>query len=119
MSDLPGVMAPDGDPLWIPDHPDGSGWATVDWSSVLRGSRHHYRHAEGDEEARELRPGWYRVVTRANTPGLHAPHENSYYPRADQLADFLAEVILAGGAETLWHVEPVTEPPLEPLLGGQ
>jgi len=28
-----------GDRFWIPDNPDGSGWAEVDWVSASRGSR--------------------------------------------------------------------------------
>lgn len=101
------------DQLWVPDNPDGSGWALVDWTSVARGRRYHYRHAEPDAEARTLRPPWYRVVTRLDTPGLHAPHENSYFVRAGELSDFLAEVVLAGGNEVLWRIEPVESPPPE------
>ena len=101
------------DELWVPDNPDGSGWAPVDWTSVARGRKYYYRHAEPDAEARRLRPPWYRVVTRLDTPLLHAPHENSYYVTADELADFLAELILAGGNEGLWRVDPVDEPPAE------
>ncbi|MCD6056794.1 MAG: hypothetical protein K0Q89_324, partial [Thermomicrobiales bacterium] len=33
-----------GERFWIPDNPDGSGWAEVDWVSASRGSRYHYRH---------------------------------------------------------------------------
>ena len=99
--------------LWVPDHGDGSGWALVDWSSVSRGRRYYYRHAEPDAEARNLRPAWYRVVTRLDTPGLHAPHENSYFVAADELADFLAEVTLSGGSELLWQIEPIESPPTE------
>jgi hypothetical protein len=98
---------------WNPDNPDGSGWADVDWVSVARGSRYHYRHAEPAAEARALRPRFYRVVTRLDTPDLHCPHENSYFVTADRLADFLAEIALTGGNEELWHVEPYAEPPLE------
>jgi hypothetical protein len=98
---------------WIPDNPDGSGWAEVDWVSAVRGSRYHYRHAEPHAEALALLPPFYRVVTRLDTPDLHAPHENSYYVSRDRLADFLAELILAGGAETIWHVEPCEDPPAE------
>ena len=99
--------------LWIPDHADGSGWAPVDWVSAVRGSRYHYRHAEIDVEARSLRPAWYRVVTRLDTPLLHAPHENSYWVSGDRLADFLSELTLAGGDETIWHIEPSENPPPE------
>ena len=101
------------DERWIPDNPDGSGWAEVDWVSAVRGSRYFYRHAEPDVEARRLRPGFYRVVTRLDTPLLHAPHENSYYVPSERLADFLAELMLAGGDEVVWHVEPCEMPPAE------
>lgn len=101
----------EGDSLWAPDNPDGSGWAPVDWVSVVRGSRYHYRHAELSEEANRLRPPWYRVVTRLDTPLLHAPHENDYFVPANRLADFLSEITLAGGEEVIWHIEPCAEPP--------
>jgi hypothetical protein len=101
------------DELWVPDNPDGSGWALVDWSSVVRGRRYAYRHAEPAGEASQLRPAWYRVVTRIDTAELHAPHENSYFVTADELADFLAEVILANGNEVLWRIEPLETPPIE------
>ncbi len=32
--------------MWVPDNPDGSGWAPVAWVSAARGRRYHYRHAE-------------------------------------------------------------------------
>jgi hypothetical protein len=48
---------------------------------------------------------------------VHAPHENSYYVTGDELADFLAEVILAGGNEVLWRIEAVTAPPVEAVPG--
>jgi len=99
--------------LWIPDNDDGSGWALVDWTSVARGRKYFYRHAEPDAEARSLRPTWYQVITRLDTPLLHAPHENSYFVSADELADFLAEIVLAGGNEQLWRIEPVDAPPPE------
>lgn len=101
------------DRLWIPDNPDGSGWADVDWVSAVRGSKYHYRHAEPYEEALALLPPFYRVVTRLESERLHAPHENSYYVPKERLADFLAELILAGGIETIWHIEPCPEPPQE------
>jgi hypothetical protein len=101
------------DRLWIPDNPDGSGWADVDWVSAVRGSRYHYRHSEPSAEARAKLPPFYRVVTRLDTPRLHAPHENGYYVPSDRLADFLAELILAGGDEAIWHIEPCEEPPAE------
>lgn len=98
------------DRLWIPDHPDGSGWADVDWASAIRGSRYHYRHAEPLAAARAKQPPFYRVVTRLESEELHA-HENSYYVPRDALTDFLAELALAGGAEFVWHVEPCRTPP--------
>lgn len=98
---------------WIPDNPDGSGWADVDWTSVARGSRYHYRHGDPHPAATVARPDWYRVVTRLDTPLLHAPHENSYYVSRDSLADFLTELSLAGGDETIWHIEPCADPPEE------
>ncbi len=112
-SDLGSELGTRDSELWVPDNPDGSGWAEVDWVSAVRGSRYFYRHAEAHEEAEGLLPPFYRVVTRLDTPALHAPHENSYYVPRERLADFLAEVALAGGAETIWHVEPCSEPPEE------
>ncbi|MEA2511139.1 MAG: hypothetical protein QOJ59_626 [Thermomicrobiales bacterium] len=106
----------DGDRLWVPDNPDGSGWADVDWVSAVRGSRYRYRHGKPHDEALALLPPFYRVVTRLDTPALHAPHENSYYVPRERLADFLAELALAGGAETIWHVEPCQTPPPESRL---
>jgi hypothetical protein len=100
------------DHLWIPDNPDGSGWADVDWASAARGSRYHYRHVGSVEDERAKLPACYRVVTRIESTELH-PHENSYYVPRDQLADFLAEISIAGGAEVVWHVEPCSEPPAE------
>lgn len=99
--------------LWVPDNPDGSGWAEIDWVSSARGSRYHYRHGEPRERAIEALPPFYRVVTRLDSDLLHASHENSYYVPHAQLADFLAELILAGGIETIWHVEPCDVPPPE------
>ncbi len=101
------------DPRWVPDNPDGSGWADVDWASAARGSRYRYRHGEPAAMAAALRPPFYRVVTRLDTPLLHSPHENSYYVPSAALADFLAELILAGGDETIWHVEACERPPAE------
>jgi hypothetical protein len=102
---------------WVPDHPDGSGWGDVDWVSAAKGSRYHYRHAESDERAQRLRPPYFRIVTRLDTPGLHAPHENTYYIPSRSLTDFLAELVLAGGNEEIWHVEPCPDPPQEANLG--
>jgi hypothetical protein len=97
---------------WIPDNPDGSGWAPVDWMTAIRGSRYHYRHGEPLAEAQALRPPYYRVVTRLESVALE-PHENSYYVPAALLADFLAELSALGGAEAIWHVEPCASPPPE------
>ena len=98
--------------LWMPDHPDGSGWAEVDWASAVRGSRYHYRHGAALAAARAARPPFYAVVTRLESATLE-PHENTYYVSGDRLADVLAELALAGGAETIWHVAPCAEPPPE------
>ncbi len=100
------------DQLWVPDNPDGSGWADVDWASAARGSRYHYRHGAPLAEARAAQPPFYLVVTRLESATL-APHENSYYVPRERLADFLTELALAGGAEVVWHVEPCPEPPPE------
>jgi hypothetical protein len=100
------------DRRWVPDNPDGSGWADVDWGSVIRGSRYHYRHAGPLAEARAGQPGHYLVVTRLESTQLR-PHENRYYVARDLLADFLAELALTGGAEVIWHVEPCPSPPAE------
>ena len=100
------------DRFWIPDHPDGSGWADVDWASACRGSRYHYRHVGSAEAERAQLPAFYSVVTRLESPELH-PHHNTYYVTRDRLAEFLAEISIAGGAEVIWHVEPCTAPPPE------
>ena len=106
------TSAPPTDGRWIPDNPDGSGWADVDWTSAAKGSRYHYRHVGPAAEERGRLPAFYRIVTRLESEALH-PHENSYYVAGERLADFLAEVSLAGGAEAIWHVEPCSEPPPE------
>ncbi|MFN8660793.1 MAG: hypothetical protein U0075_02810 [Thermomicrobiales bacterium] len=98
--------------FWIPDNPDGSGWADVDWASATRGTRYHYRHVGSVEEERAHLPRFYRVVTRLESDVLHA-HENTYYVPGASLADFLAELSIAGGAEVIWHVEGCDEPPVE------
>ncbi len=98
--------------LWIPDNPDGSGWADVDWVSAVRGSRYHYGHGRPREEALASLPPYYRVLTRLESAALE-PHENSYYVPRELLADFLAELALAGGAEVVWHVEGCDEVPVE------
>ena len=97
---------------WIPDNPDGSGWAEVDWASATRGSRYHYRHTGAADEERAHQPPFYRVVTRIESEALR-PHENSYFVPRSRLADFLVEISLAGGAEVIWHIEPCSEPPPE------
>jgi hypothetical protein len=98
--------------LWIPDNPDGSGWADVDWPSVVRGSRYHYEHGLEIEAARAARPKFYKVVTRLESETI-IPHDNSYYVTADALADFVAEFVWNDGAEVVWHIEPCDEPPPE------
>lgn len=98
---------------WIPDNPDGSGWADVDWVSTVRGSRYHYCHGPEREEAIALLPRFYKVVTRLDSELLHAPHENSYFVPNTALADFLSELTMAGGIETIWHIEPCETPPAE------
>lgn len=107
-------MSPTSNPdqQWVPDNPDGSGWADVDWASAARGSRYHYRHVGSEPDERALLPPFYRVVTRIESEILR-PHENSYFVARDRLADFLAEVSIAGGAEIIWHVEPCPVPPAE------
>jgi len=96
----------------VPDNPDGSGWADVDWVSAARGSRYYYRHGPPHGEARTARPPFYAVTTRLESPDL-IPHENTYYVPGDLLADFLAEISLAGGAEVIWDVVPCPDPPPE------
>ena len=103
------------DRFWVPDNPDGSGWAEVGWVSASRGSHYHYRHVGPAEDERSRLPAFYRVVTRLESESLHA-HENSYFVPHDRLADFLAEVSLAAGAEVIWHVEPCPHPPSESRL---
>jgi hypothetical protein len=105
------------DRFWSPDNPDGSGWAEVDWTSAAQGSRYHYRHVGSIAEERERQPAYYRVVLRLESATL-PPHENSYYVPRERLADFLAEVSLAGGAEEIWHIEPCPSPPAECRVGG-
>ena len=101
--------------FWVPDNPDGSGWADVDWVSAARGSRYHYRHVGSESEERARLPRFYRVVTRIESEVLHA-HENAYFVSRENLADFLAELSVAGGAESIWHVEPCPKPPPESKL---
>ncbi len=101
------------DRLWVPDNPDGSGWAQVDWVSAAGGSRYYYCHGKPYAEATTELPAFYRVVTRLDSELLHAPHENSYFVPRSSLADFVAEISLAGGVEMIWHIEPCDEPPPE------
>ena len=113
------MTSPDPSPadrLWVPDNPDGSGWADVDWGSVIRGSRYHYQHGAPLAEARASQSPYYLVVARLESPALR-PHENRYYVPRALLADFLGELALAGGAEVIWHVEPCPEPPPESRIG--
>ncbi len=98
--------------LWVPDNPDGSGWADVDWVSAVRGSRYHYRHGLPLVEALAALPPFYHVLTRLESTALE-PHENSYYVPRELLADFLAELALAGGVEVVWHVAGCAVPPVE------
>ncbi len=98
--------------FWIPDNPDGSGWADVDWVSVTRGSRYHYRHGEPIDVARAKRPPFYRIVTRLETERIIA-HENIYYVPGSKLADFVGELVWHGGDEVIWHIEPCDKPPGE------
>ncbi len=100
------------DDRWVPDNADGSGWADVDWVSAARGSRYHYRHAADREEALRALPPCFRVVTRLESAELR-PHENTYYVPSFALADFLAELVWHGGAETIWDVAPCQTPPPE------
>ena len=99
--------------LWIPDNPDGSGWANVDWVSALNGSRYHYCHGEELEEAQAMLPPYYLVRTRSVSEQIPTPHENTYYIPSTSLHDFLEELLWSGGAERLWHIEPVNEVPEE------
>ena len=55
-------------------------------------------------------------MTRLESEALHA-HENSYFVPCDRLADFLAEVSLAAGAEVDLARRPCPRPPAESRLG--
>ena len=99
--------------LWIPDNPDGSGWAAIDWVSAVRGSRYHYRHGMPRGQASAALPPFYKVVTRSETEQIPIPHENTYYVPSQSLSDFLSELVWSGGAETIWHIEPCQDPPEE------
>ncbi len=98
--------------FWIPDNPDGSGWAEVEWGSVAHGSRYHYQHGAPLAEARAGRSPWYAVVARLETNRIE-PHVNTYYVPGDSLADFIAEFSWNGGDEVIWHIETCDAPPPE------
>ncbi len=102
-----------GNRFWIPDNPDGSGWADVDWVSAVHGSRYHYRHGLPLAEARAQLPPYYQIVTRSETEEIPTPHENTYYVPAPSLADFLSELVWSAGSEVIWHIEPCQDPPDE------
>lgn len=99
--------------LWIPDNPDGSGWADIDWVSAVQGSRYHYEHGLPLAEAQAARPPFFRIVTRSETDDIPTPHMNTYYVPAETLADVLAELVWSGGSEMIWHIEPCDDPPAE------
>lgn len=99
--------------FWVPDNPDGSGWAEVDWASIVQGSRYHYRHGDPLPQAIAARPPFYRIETRSETQQIPTPHVNTYYVPATMLADFLAELVWSGGSEIIWHIEPCDDPPPE------
>ncbi len=102
--------------FWIPDNPDGSGWADVDWASVTQGSRYHYHHGEPIEVARAKRSPFFKIVTRLETERIIA-HENTYYVPGSNLADFVGELVWHGGDEVIWHIEPCVDPPTEAQVG--
>lgn len=102
--------------LWIPDNPDGSGWADIDWISAVSGSRYHYQHGAPLAEAESVRPNYYLIRTRSESDQIPTPHENTYYVPAKNLADFLEEFSWNDGAEVIWHIEPVDEAPKEAHL---
>ena len=84
-----------GERFWIPDNPDGSGWAAVDWVSASQGSRYHYSHtglARGRAAtvAGVLQGGDPPRVTPAPPPS------EQLLRRRERLADFLAEISLPG-----------------------
>lgn len=99
--------------LWIPDNPDGSGWADVDWVSAVAGSRYHYCHGEPLAVAEAKRPPYYLIRTRSESEQIPTPHINTYYVPARFLADFVGELSWNGGAEVIWHIEPVDSAPAE------
>lgn len=101
------------DRLWQPDNDDGSGWAEVDWSSPVRGSRYHYRHVPAPELRNSEFSPYYEVITWIGAGEPEVIHENSYYVAQEELADFLMEMSLWGGEETIRHIEPCVHPPTE------
>lgn len=111
-------MSGERDDLWVPDNPDGSGWADVDWVSAARGSRYHYRHGESLDEAMRSLPPLFRVVTRLESEQIR-PHENTYYVPGPGLHDFVEELVWNGGAERLWSIEPVETAPPEARVSGE
>ena len=105
-------MSGDRDDLWVPDNPDGSGWADVDWVSATRGSRYHYRHGEALESAVKDLPSLFKVTTRLESEQIR-PHINTYFVPAQRLHDFVEELVWNGDAERLWSIEPTDEAPPE------
>jgi hypothetical protein len=100
------------DELWVPDNPDGSGWADVDWVSATRGSRYHYRHGEAYENDVKSLPPLFKVTTRLESERIR-PHVNTYYVLGTRLHDFVEELVWNGGAERLWAIEPALDAPPE------
>jgi hypothetical protein len=98
--------------LWVPDNPDGSGWADVDWVSATRGSRYHYGHGGVYVDDAKALPPLFRVTTRLESAQIR-PHVNTYYVPGTKLHDFVEELVWNGGAERLWAIEPATEAPPE------
>jgi hypothetical protein len=100
------------DELWVPDNPDGSGWADVDWVSATQGSRYHYRHGGSLDEDVKALPLLFKVTTRLESERIR-PHVNTYYVPGAKLHDFVEELVWNGGAERIWAIEPATEAPPE------
>jgi hypothetical protein len=105
-------MANERDDLWVPDKPDGSGWADVDWVSATRGSRYHYRHGEAYEDDVTSLPSLFQVTTRLESDHIR-PHLNTYYVPGPKLHDFVEELVWNAGAERIWTIEPADEAPPE------
>jgi hypothetical protein len=100
------------DELWVPDNPDGSGWADVDWVSATRGSRYHYRHGADYAEDVKTLPPLFKVTTRLESERIR-PHVNTYYVPGPKLHDFVEELVWNGGAERIWAIEPAPKAPSE------